>query len=73
MSTAIMPLVRKAETIADELDELENAAQYRLSDAIRDGVRFSDQAYGSWYSDDGSHLCALSTAYVALKARHMIA
>lgn len=41
--------------------------KYRLSDAIREGSKVSDQAY-SWVGENDS-MCALSAAVTAAKAR----
>jgi hypothetical protein len=62
------------ETVAEltaRLPELEGAMNYRLSDAIREGALVTGQAVGYWQTTQGE-LCALSSAYLALKARRML-
>jgi hypothetical protein len=61
----------KVEELAAGLPDLENALNYGLSDAIREGASVTGQAVGHWQTTGGD-LCALSSAYLALKARHMI-
>jgi hypothetical protein len=51
---------------AEEAKELERMAQFRLSDAIREGASVTDQAY-TW--ERGGALCALSAAAASAKAR----
>lgn len=51
---------------ADEAKELERMAQFRLSDAIREGSSVTKQAY-TWVNGDA--LCALSAAAASAKAR----
>lgn len=41
--------------------------KYRLSDAIREGAKVSDQAY-TWAESNGN-MCALTAAVTAAKAR----
>lgn len=55
---------------ADEIANLERAAEYRLSDAIREGSKVSNQAY-NWTGENDS-MCALSAAVTAAKARGYI-
>lgn len=50
-----------------EIAMLERSAQYRLSDAIREGAQVAGQAF-SW-TDQNGNLCALSAAVVAAKSR----
>lgn len=50
---------------ATEIKELERL-NYRLSDAIREGGKVSDQAVG-W--GDGDSMCAMHAGVVAAKAR----
>lgn len=52
-----------------EVDQLERAASYRLSDAMREGAEFTSKAVG-WGS--GESACALSAAYIAAKARKYV-
>lgn len=54
---------------ATEVKDLERL-KYRLSDAIREGCKVSEQAHG-WANERGD-LCALSAAVVAAKARGYI-
>jgi hypothetical protein len=61
----------KVEELATSLPDLEDAMNYRLSDAIREGASVTGQAVGHWQTTGGD-LCALSSAYLALKARHML-
>jgi len=49
------------------VDALERMAQYRLSDAIREGSSVTDQAYA--WSDEQGNVCAMSAAIIAAKAR----
>jgi hypothetical protein len=66
-----MPDPAKIEELAARLPKIEDAMNYRLSDAIREGASVTDQAIGSWQTTRGD-LCALSSAYLALKARRML-
>jgi hypothetical protein len=61
----------KVEELAARLPQLEDAMNYRLSDAIREGASVTGHAVGHWQTAEGD-LCALSSAYLALKARHML-
>lgn len=49
-----------------EAAELERMAEFRLSDAIREGASVSDQAY-TWC--DGDKLCAMSAGIASARAR----
>lgn len=60
--------VEALETQLEDMD-LERAANYRLSDAIREGSSVTEQAVG-WGSHDT--LCALSAATLAMKARRLL-
>ncbi len=74
MSTVIDRTVEKITEkfiTGDEAKELERMAQYRLSDAIKEGSAVSNQAIGSWSS--GDNLCAMSAAVCAAKARGYMA
>jgi hypothetical protein len=62
---------QKVDELSARLPELEDAMNYRLSDAIREGALVTGQAVGHWQTTGGD-LCALSSAYLALKARHMV-
>lgn len=53
-----------------EVSMLERSAQYRLSDAIREGAQVSGQAYA--WTDKNENLCALSAAVVAAKSRNYL-
>jgi hypothetical protein len=67
----VTPDPEKVEELAATLPELEDAMNYRLSDAIREGASVTGQAIGFWQTTQGD-LCALSSAYLALKARRML-
>lgn len=54
-----------------EVDALERMAQYRVSDAIRESATVNDQA-STWIDGQGN-LCALSSAFVAARARGYMA
>ena len=53
----------------EKLDDIEKAMTFKLSDLIREGAAVTEQAVG-W--SDGDALCALSAAYLAAKARHLL-
>jgi hypothetical protein len=50
--------------------DLEKAMTFRLSDLIREGSMVTDQAYG--WADGADQACALTAAYLAAKARHLL-
>lgn len=50
----------------EEIKSLERM-NFRLSDAIREGSKVSDQAFN--WTDENDNLCALSAAVVSAKAR----
>lgn len=52
---------------ADEIANLERSTEYRLSDAIREGSKVSNQAY-AWTGPDDS-MCAMSAGVAAARAR----
>jgi len=74
MSTILERNVEKVKEVISADAEKEIASlermKYRLSDAIREGSKVSDQAY-SWTGKDDS-MCALSAAVTAAKARGYI-
>lgn len=63
---------RTVEEVAEEIRSDIDAStlermQFRLSDAIREGSKYGEQAY-NW--GDGERMCALSAAYASAKARN---
>jgi hypothetical protein len=60
------------ETLVDEMRGVELKViteSYTLADAIRDGARHTEGQYGGYYNSDMNSACALTAAYLALKAR----
>ena len=55
--------------IAEELNaiEIDVLGNYRLSDAIREGAKYTKQANG--WGDGKESACALTSAFTAAKAR----
>lgn len=45
--------------------------EYTLADAIREGSTVTSQALGNWTDEEGG-VCALTAAYLACKARHLL-
>jgi hypothetical protein len=43
---------------------------YTLADAIREGSKYTEQKRLAWYGD--GEACALSAAYIALRARGLL-
>lgn len=75
MSTILERNVEKVKELLSDEDAAKEIAslermKYRLSDAIREGSKVSDQAY-SWAGPNDS-MCALSAAVTAAKARGYI-
>jgi hypothetical protein len=62
-------LIEEKMISADDAASLARSAEYRLSDAMREGSKVTTQASG-WGDTDTA--CALSAAAIALKARHII-
>jgi len=66
---------RNVEKVKEMIDSEKEVAslermKYRLSDAIREGSKVSDQSY-SWIGENDS-MCALSAGIAAAKARGYI-
>ena len=61
-----------AEELAAEINaiELDVMTNYRLSDAIREGAKYTKQAVG--WGDGKDSACALTTAFIAAKARNFL-
>lgn len=61
-----------AEELAAEINaiELDVMTNYRLSDAIREGAKYTRQTTG--WGDGKETACALSAAFIAAKARNFI-
>jgi len=61
------------DTLKADLAEIEErvVTGYTLADAIREGCKVTDQAYGTYRS--GNAVCALSTGLIAAKARGWVA
>lgn len=61
-------LAETIERFNAEFEELEEDKPYTLADAMREGSSVTNQAIGQWTGAQGE-TCALSAAYLAVKAR----
>lgn len=61
------------QALEDQIDTagLEASMNFRLSDLIREGSTVTEQCIGNW-NDAQGRTCALSAAYLAAKARHLL-
>jgi hypothetical protein len=74
LKTQVIEKVRKEIEKSDaarqaEIDQLERATEYRLSDAIREASRVTTKATGWGYGDN---VCALTAAYLAARVREYV-
>lgn len=61
-------LAEVEEEIRAHAEATEETKPFTLADAIREGAAVTDQAIGAWTTPKGE-TCALSAAYLAVKAR----
>lgn len=57
--------------VLEELYKIEEKVVlgYTLADAIREGSRYTGQAYGTYVDAPNNKVCALSAAAISVKAR----
>ena len=64
-----------SEAIKKDLGDIEldvTTKGYTLADAIREGSKTTEMKEGGWGDEDGSMVCALSTGWLAAKARGIL-
>lgn len=71
MIKALEPKVDELKGTLEEIEMDVLTQGYTLADAIREGSSVTGQYYG-WYDKKGENACALSAAYIAVRARGLI-
>ena len=73
MTTTMDVIDAKVPELEEQLEvlSLEKAMTYSLADAIREGSTVTNQCTGAWANAKGE-VCALSSALIAVKARHLV-